>query len=144
MLPDEATHLIGTISEKFKKANHNIYIFSPVLNEYNLIKELKKIAKKEVNITIVTAKTDSLLNRASHLTLFKNISVFTLEALKNNEKYDNIDLKGSFICIDDKELFLLSDTLDTEALKSHYSFALYQKTSCKKKFNVVLKRSTLY
>lgn len=141
ILPDHATHLIHVLDIKLKKAKDEVYIFTPFLDEYLLVKRIKQIAKKEVKVTIITSKTDNIENKTNHLSLFKNISIFTLEALQNGEKGDNIGLKGSFICIDNQEMFLLGENLETKALKSNYSFAYNQTGPCKKKFETILNRA---
>ena len=143
-LPDHATHLINTLELRLKKANNEVYIFTPILNEYSLVKRLKQIAKKEIKIIIVTSKVDNIENKTKHLSLFNNISIFTLEALQNSEMKDQLGLKGSLVCIDNKEMFLLADALESKSLKSNYSFAYWQTGPCKEIFETLLKRTKAY
>lgn len=150
MLPDEGTKLINTLSSHIKTAKKEIHIFTHTINANTVVNSLKKVAKKDVDVFIITE--DSLRNnkenpqqpnRASQLSLFQNISVFTLQSLRHRLDESN-GLQGSLICIDDEDLFLLTHELDTMKLKQDYAFALHQKTRCKHLFKPLLERAKAY
>lgn len=150
MLPDQGDRLIHSITEHLKKAKHEVFIFTPVIDEYSIIRSLKKTAEKDVKVTLITNesirqdhnKTD-LKNQGAYLSLFQNISVFTLPSFHHD--HDNSsELKGSLICIDDKELFMITHGLRSRKLKSDYAFALYRQMKCNTLFEHLLERSEPY
>lgn len=144
LLPDQATHFINTLDHRLKQAKNEVYIFTPFLDEYSLVKRLKKIARKGVKITIITSKTDNIDDKTKHLSLFKNISVLTLEAVLNSEVKERFGLKGSLVCIDDRESFVSTDTLATQSLQSNYSFAFQETGLCEGMFETIIKRANVY
>lgn len=150
ILPDEGAKVISTLNSHIKTAKKEVYIFTPTINDNTLVNSLKKVAKKDVNVFIITG--DSLRNnkedpqqrnRASELSLFRNISVLTLQSLRHGQDESN-GLQGSLICIDDEDLFLLTHELDTMKLKRDYAFALHQKMGCKHLFKPLLERAKAY
>lgn len=140
MLPDESRYFLYTLNTKIKKAEKNFYLFTPFIDEHTLIRTLKQRAKKELQITIITSKPLQEKNKAAYLALFENIKIFTLSPL-NHGKENLQALNGSFGCIDNKELFLLSVDLDAKKLRADYAFALFQKKACERLFHTLLKRA---
>jgi len=133
-LPDEAEHLNYSLDKQIKTAKKSIYIFSSILNSYNTLKSLKSAGKRGVQINIITQKKLTKESKTSHLSLFKNITVHSLNS--------DFNLKGSLICIDDKELFLFSNNLDYKQLRQDSSFALHTQETCEKTFTTLLQRSS--
>ena len=131
MLPDEAEHFQNSLSKELKKANTSIEVFSPFLDDYLSSKTLKVMAKKGIKITIITQDKES---KFSHLALFENVTVYTLKT--------KVQLKGTLLCIDNKELFLLSNALEYKSLRRDYSFALHTHTPCHQTFETLKSRST--
>lgn len=143
LLPDESRNFLDTLNTHIKKANHEIYLFTPSIDEYTLLKTLKQRAEKNVKITIITSEPISEKNKAAYLSLFKNIHVFALSPLLHEIQNEG-GLQGSLVCIDNKELFLLSEAVESENLKQNYAFALYQKRRCEQIFHTLIKRAKAY
>ena len=139
ILPDEADHLMHTINQEMKCAKREIYVATPFLDDYSFIKTLKHTAKKGITITIITQGPIEESNQVSRLTLFNNITVFTLEPINHSEQ-----IKGSVICIDEQKLFLLNDDISSKKMKSTYSFATSKQENCKAIFKTLLTRSKPY
>lgn len=135
LLPDEEREFNDTLVEHVKNAKNEIYIFSMQIDYYTIIKALKTSARKNIYIFVITQ--DNIEKKTSYLSLFKNIYVFTL-------KERNRQLQGTLVCIDDKDLFLLSEELNYEKLKQNYSFALHKNQKCKKTFLTLIKRAKIY
>ena len=135
-LPQEAEHFVYTLSTELIKADHEVYIFSSQLNEYKLIAALKKLSKKGVPIHIISADLKHQENKASYLSLLKNIHLYTLV------QHEDRIIKGSLICIDNKKLYLITERLDKVSLHHNYAFAIAKKTDCKHLFTKLLGRST--
>ena len=150
MLPDQGDRLVHSVTTHLKKAKHEVFIFTPVIDDYTLIRSLKKSAKNDVKITLVTnesirqkrKKTDSN-NKGAYLSLFQNISVCTLPSFHHDQDSSS-ELKGSLLCIDDEELFVIANELSTKKLKSDYAFALHQKVKCNYLFEPLLQRCKPY
>jgi len=138
MLPDEADTLMHTYNSDIKKAKKEVLILTPFIDEYILTRTLKKLSKKNVSIIIITKASPAQDNKVSYVSLFKNISVFTLPALKT------VSLNGSFICIDDKRSYAISGVLSQKKLKEVYSFGIYKKGKCAYLFTTLLQRSKPY
>ena len=144
-LPNDANHLNYTISQDIKKATKEIYIFTQNLNSYEISKALSKSAKRNIKINIITLKNKDEKNNAFRLVLYKNISVFTL---KSTSKTPN----GSLICIDNKNLFFLSDIINFKSFQNNISFATKtslisqkkDKLNCKNIFKDLLQESEVY
>ena len=130
MLPDEAENFQYTLNTQLKKAKSSIEIFSPFLDLYLTDKTLKQMAKKGVKIDIITQEKES---KFSHLALFENINIFILNTSSK--------LKGTLICIDKDELFLLSNSLEYKNLNRDYAFVLHTKEACQKSFKILKSRS---
>lgn len=150
MLPDEGDRLLHSITTHLKKAKREVYIFTPLIDEYAIIRSLKKTAKSDVKITLITDESirkdqnrTGPKNQSAYLSLFQNISVFTLSTYHNDQDSGS-ELHGSLICIDDEELFLVTHSLSTQKLKSDYAFALHQKMKCNTLFEPLLERSKPY
>jgi hypothetical protein len=143
LLPDEGRYFLDTLNAKIKKAEHQLYLFTPFLDEYSLIRTLKQRAKKELQITIITSEPLQKQNKAAHLALFENIQIFTLSPLDYGSENPQA-LSGSFGCIDNKELFLLSEDLDGKKIRADYAFALFQKKACETIFHTLLQRTKAY
>lgn len=150
MLPDQGDRLLHSITVHLKKAKHEVFIFTPIIDDYTLIRSLKKTAKGTVNITLITNESirqdqnkTTLNNKGAYLSLFQNISVFTLASFHNDKDLIS-ELKGSLICIDNEELFIITQALSTKKLKSDYAFALYQQTPCNTLFKPLLERAKPY
>ena len=134
MLPDEVEHFQNILNKRIKKASKTVEIFSPYLDDYTTTKTLKQMAKKGIDIDIITQDKRLEESRFSHLSLFKNIHIYTL---KTESK-----LKGSLFCIDHNELFLLSNSLEYKSLRKDYAFAIHTKQACHQRFVDLKKRST--
>ena len=149
-LPDQGDKLIHSLNLHLKKAKHEVYIFTPVINDYTIIRSLKKAAKGDVRITLITNESirqdqnkTGINNQAAYLSLFKNISVFTLPSFHHDQDSSS-ELKGSLLCIDDEELFVIANGLSNKKLKSDYAFALHQKVKCNYLFEPLLERCKPY
>jgi phosphatidylserine/phosphatidylglycerophosphate/cardiolipin synthase-like enzyme len=149
-LPDQGDRLIHSINTHLKNAQYEVYIFTPVIDEYTLIRSLKKAAKKNVKITLITNesirqdnKKIKIQNQGAYLSLFQNISVYTLPSFHHDQDSSS-ELKGSLVCIDNKELFVITHGLSTKKLKSDYAFGLHQKTRCNTIFEPLLERCKPY
>lgn len=140
LLPDEGRYFLHTLNAKIKKAERHLYLFTPFLDEYTLVRTLKQRAKKELQITIITNGPVQKQSKAAHLALFENIQIFTLSPLDHGNENPQA-LSGSFGCIDNKELFLLSEDLDGKKMKENYAFALFQKKECETIFHTLLLRA---
>ena len=139
-----------SITTQLKKAEHEVYIFTPVIDDYTIVRSLKKTAKSAVKITLITNEAipqeknkDSLQNHSSYLALFQNISLFTLPSFHHDQDSSSA-LNGSLICIDDSEFFIITQALSSKQLKSAYAFALHQKISCNTLFEPLLERAKPY
>lgn len=139
ILPDESHHLMHTLNKNIQNAKQDVYIFTPTLNDYLLIKSLKALSKKKIPITIITQAPISKQNQVLKLSLLKHISLYVLAAFKDSET-----IHGSLVCIDNQELFSLSSDINSKRLKEEYSFAHYQKQHCHKLFKTFLSRSKTY
>lgn len=135
ILPDDNMHLNNNIEISIKKAKKHIYIFTKNINNYTLNKSLTSTAKTGIKIDLITSPKN-LKDKASYLSIFNNINVYTLNT--------NTDIKGSLICIDKDNFFFLSQTLDAKELNTNVSFAIHIKQNCKKRFEILLKRSNKY
>jgi len=133
-LPDEAYHFNDTLNTSLQNAQTEILIITPYINNYSLQKALKKAAKHGVKVTIINAKGNNEVDKTSQLSLYKNISVYTLKS--------EAALKGSTVCIDNSTLVLLSTALDFKVLKRDYGFATVNQSPCKKRAQTLLLRST--
>jgi phosphatidylserine/phosphatidylglycerophosphate/cardiolipin synthase-like enzyme len=150
MLPDQGDRLVHSISTHLKQAKHEVFIFTPGIDDYTLIRSLKKTAESDVKITLITNDSirqdqnkTGLKNQGAYLSLFQNISVYTLPSFHHDHDKSS-ELKGSLICIDDKELFLITHGLSSQNLKSDYAFAVHQKMECNALFVPLIKRSEPY
>lgn len=143
MLPDEGRYFLDTLNAKIIKAENKFYLFTPFLDEYTLVRTLKQRAKKELQITIITSEPLQKQNKAAHLALFENIQIFTLSPFDYGSENPQA-LSGSFGCIDNKELFLLSKDLDGEKIRTDYAFALFRKKTCDAIFHTLLQRAKAY
>jgi len=132
ILPDEAEHFSSTLNMQIHKAKKSIHILTPFMNDYSTIKSLKGMAKKGVNISIITKDQHAKQNRISHLSLYENIRVYHLKT--------DFGIKGFLICIDKDDMFLLANNLDYKILSKEYSFALHTKEVCQKRFVSLKKR----
>ncbi len=140
LLPDESKYFMDTLNAKIKKAEHQFYLFTPFLDEYTLVRTLKQRAKRDLQITIITSEPLQKHNKAAHLALFENIKIFTLSPLSHDNENPQA-LSGSFGCIDNKELFLLSEDLDSKKIRADYAFALFHKEACETIFHTLLERA---
>ncbi len=126
MLPDETEHFKFKLNTQIKKAHNTIRIFTPYLNDYITIKNLKSMAKKGVKIELITKKSQAEGNQISYLSLYKNISVYHLKT--------DFKIKGFFVCIDKDNMFLLSNNLNNTNISKEYSFALSSTQACEQRF----------
>ncbi len=138
LLPDDAEILMSSYLKKVQQTRSKLYLYTPYLNDRDLVKSIKQLAKKEVKTIIISQKPLAPDNKITHLALFENIHVYTLK----NSKERN--MQGSFICIDDQEYFLIDDQLDQNRLKEGYSISLFQVGPCKTLFSTLLRRSDAY
>ncbi len=147
MLPDQADHLIHSYNSDIKKAKERVYILSPDIDEYLLLKTLRMLARQKIKLIIITGESldDSRLNTekqnrdsAGYLSLLENISVYVLKSLNKT------GIEGSLICIDNEKLYLLSQSLEQKKMKQVYSLASYQETECDYIFKTLLQRSKEY
>ncbi len=139
LLPDEADHLMNQLNTHIKQAEKEVLIFTPHLDDYLFIKNLKSIAKKKVPIVIITQDPISKENQVLRLSLFNNISIFTLKPFS-----DSMSVKGSLVCIDDQRLFLLSGDINRKEMKNTYSFSVLKEQPCNTLLQTLLSRSNLY
>lgn len=135
MLPDDAHSLMSSYNRDIKNAKKEVYIFSSTLNEYTLIHTLKQLSKRDIPIIIISAEALEKEDKTGYLSLFKNISLFTMPSLSSRE------IKGSIICIDDDKFYLISQTLEEKRLKERYAFAMYKQIECSYLFKTLLQRS---
>ena len=135
-LPEEADHLIYTLTQELSQADKEVYIFSSKLNGYKLITTLKKLTKKNITIHIISADLSNSKNKASYLNLLEGVHLYTLV-----EHEDRV-IKGSLLCIDDNKLYLSSASLDKVSIYNNYSFVLSKQTECNYLFKRVINRST--
>ena len=134
-LPNDASHLNYTIAQDIKKAEKEIYIFTPYLKNYEITKALSKSAKNGINIKIIVANKKD--DDSFRLVLLKNISVFIL-------KTKSVKPTGSIVCIDKNNLFLLSDNLDFKSFQKNISFATKTTSTCRNIFSTLLQQSEDY
>ncbi len=139
LLPDDADHLLDNINTQIQEARQEVLIFTPLLDDYMLIKHLKNTAKRDIPVTIITQGPIVKENKILRLSLFNNISIFALRPFNNSKR-----LEGSLICIDNQKLFLLSEDLNSSMMKKRYSFSLYKEGSCNTIFNTLLRRCNIY
>lgn len=139
ILPDEADHLMDQLNAHIKQAEKEVFIFTPNLDDYIFIKNLKSLAKKKVPIVIITQDPISTENQVLRLSFFNNISIFTLKPFN-----DSKTIKGSLVCIDNQRLFLLSEDINRKEMKNTYSFSILKEQSCNTLFQTLLSRSSLY
>jgi len=135
-LPQEANHFIYTFSKELVKAEQEVYIFSSMLNEYELINALKKLSKKGVSVYIISRDLRKEDNKASYLSLLKGISLYILPQHKSR------DIKGSLICIDNKKLYLSSESLDHASMYNNHAFVSVQQRQCQDLFKRMIGIST--
>jgi phosphatidylserine/phosphatidylglycerophosphate/cardiolipin synthase-like enzyme len=150
MLPDQGERLIHHINTDLKKAKKEVLIFTPFIDDYSIIRSLKKVAKNDVKITLVTNASirneqnkSEIKNQSAYLSLLQNISVYTLPSFHHDQD-DSSGLNGSLICIDDQQLFIITHGLSTKKLKSTYAFGLRQTIQCNTLFEPLLERSKPY
>ena len=135
-LPDEADHFIYTFTKELSKADKEVYLFSSKLNEYKLITALKKLSKKKIHIHIISTDIENEDNKASFLNLLEGIDLYTLV------QHEDRVIKGSLLCIDDKKLYLSSDSLDKASLYNNYAFILVKNTECNYLFKRLIDKAT--
>ena len=139
ILPDEADHLMDELNINIKQAKKEVYVFTPHLDDYIFIKNLKSLAKKKVPIVIITQEPIAKENQVLRLSLFNNISIYTLRPFR-----DSKTINGSLVCIDGQRLFLLSSDIDRKEMKNTYSFSMLKEQACDALFQTLLSRSRLY
>ena len=135
-LPQEADYFIHTYTKSLVEAKSDVYIISHSIDDYNIIKSLKELSKKEVEIYIISKDIDKETNKASYLNLLKGVHLYTLNSAKERS------VQGSYTCIDNKLLYLSTQSLEHTALKNNHSFVLVQESSCKTIFTKLLKLCT--
>lgn len=138
LLPDDAHTLLSQYNSDIKSAKKEVFIFSAHLDDYSLTATLKKLSKQNIPITIISRSPIEEKNKMSYLSLFENISIFTLRSLNSEE------IRGSFICIDDEKYYLINDELDKKRLKTIHSLASYNEGKCSYLFKILLQRSSPY
>lgn len=139
ILPDEANHLMDQLNTNVKQAEKEVYIFTPHLDDYIFIKNLKSLAKKKVPIVIITQEPIAKENQVLRLSLFNNITIYTLRPFRDSKA-----INGSLVCIDDKRLFLLSAEINRKEMKNSYSFSMLKEQPCDALFQTLISRSSLY
>ncbi len=139
LLPDDAQYLMHRLNKNIQNAKEDVYIFTPNLNDYLLIKTLKALSKKKLPLTIITQAPISNENQVLKLSLLKHVSLYTLLPFK-----DSNTIHGSLVCIDNQELFSLSSDINSKRLREEYSFAHYHKQNCHALFKTLLPRSKVY
>ena len=139
LLPDDTQHLMYKLNKNIQEAKEDVYIFTPTLNDYVLLKTLKTLSKKKIPLTIITQAPISKQNQVLRLSLLNHISLYTLVPFKDSEL-----IHGSLVCIDNQELYLLSSDINSKRLKDEYSFAHYQKQNCHTLLKILLSRSKAY
>jgi len=138
MLPDDSNTLIDALNTDILSAKKEIFILTPAISEYTTVRSLKKLSKKNIPITIISNIPQNDKNKISHLSLLNNISIFTLKSFANE------DIKSSFICVDDKKYYHLSNSLNQAKLKETHAFATFSKGSCTHFFKTLIKRCQPY
>ena len=136
-LPDEAAHFMDSYNKDLLDAKKDVYLFSQEINDYTLERTLKKLSKKKISIIIITQEERTPKNnKAYYLNLFEGVTLYTLPS--NAQRV----LKGSLTCIDNKKLYISSDSLDKLSLHNNYSFALRKKIPCNVIFDTLIQKST--
>ena len=138
LLPDDADTLMHAYNTDIKNAKKEVFIFTAYLDDYSLISTLKSVSKKNIPVTLISRSPLEDENKISHLSLFKNISVFTLKSI------DHEAIGGSFICIDDEKYYLINSKMDHHQLKVSHSFATVKEGKCSHLFTLLLQRSQAY
>jgi len=138
MLPDDADTLMYSYNTDIKQAKKTISILSPSINDFSLIYSLKKLSKQNVPVVIITQLPLDEANKISYLSLFKNISVFTLKAS------EYLNTRGSIICVDNQKSYYISNALNQKKLKTDYAFGIYKEEACSYIFKTLLQRCTAY
>jgi len=134
-LPDEAAHFLDSYNQDLLQTKKEVYLFSQEINDYTLVKTLKKLSKDNISIVIISQESSSLENKAYYLNLFEGVILY---ALPTNEQRS---LKGSLTCIDNKRLYILSESLHKLSLRNNYSFVLRKDTPCKFIFDKLIQKS---
>jgi len=136
VLPQEADYFLHSYTKDLSNAQDEVYLFSKTIDDYSVIKSLKKLSKKDIKIYIISKDIYAEKNKVSYLNLLKNVQVYTLNGSQKK------DIKGSFTCIDDKLSYLSTQDLEHKALNQNHSFVHVQKGPCKSVFTRLLKLST--
>lgn len=132
-LPQETDYFINSYTKALLKTQNEVYIFSDIIDDYTVVKALKKLSKRDVQIYIISKDIYEETNKASYLNLLQGVHLYTLKSTKDKS------LQGSYTCIDDKLLYLTTQSLHHVALTKNHSFAFSQKNACKAVFTNLLK-----
>lgn len=135
ILPDEAAHFLDSYNQDLLSTKKEIYLFTQEINNYTLVKTLKKLSKNKISIIIVSQEKTSLKNKAHYLNLFEGVTLYTLPTNEQRQ------LKGSLTCIDNKRLYILSESLSGLSLHNNYSFALSKDLPCNFIFGTLIQKS---
>lgn len=138
LLPDEAHALRQSYNADIKNASKEIFVYTSDLDEPILIQRLKKAASTGIPVILISQEPLQSANKASYLSLFKNISIYTLHS------HSDQPIQGSLICIDDKKFYLISLALRQKELSEVYAFATFKEGECAYLFKILLQRSTAY
>ncbi|MDF1882283.1 hypothetical protein JHD50_13395 [Sulfurimonas sp. MAG313] len=132
-LPQENHYFVYSFTKSLKEAQKEVNIFTHTLNEYSIVHAIKQLSKRGLIINIFTKDMYQKDSQISYLSLLKGVHIFTL-------KHKNI--KGSFTCIDDKEMYLSSQDLSYKNLRQDHAFVIHEQRSCIKIF-INLKKNAL-
>jgi len=135
-LPQEADSFINTYTKALLKTQKEVYIFSDTIDEYSVVQALRKLTKKDIKIYIISDNLHQEKNKAAYLNLLNGVHLYTL--IKTEHK----PLQGSYTCIDDKILYLSTQSFQHTSLITNHSFALSQNIPCKTVFMDLLKLCT--
>lgn len=136
ILPQESEYALYSLKKKLSKANKEVYLFTPSLNDYLLVNTLKKLNKEKVTITLISSNTNKQNSAISALSLLENVHFYTL--LENDVR----KIKGTVVCIDDTTLYLSSQNLAHTNIRQDYGFTSLEKKNCTKFFTRLLKLAT--
>jgi DNA-binding LacI/PurR family transcriptional regulator len=106
ILPDEYTEIIYQLRKNIRKSRESIFIITDSFNQYTLKKELVKAAKRDINITLISASDDD----KSYLQMYKNIDTKILSAIDSPRYTGKISI--SIIIFDNHLTCRLSTSLN--------------------------------
>lgn len=136
VLPQETDYFIDSYTKSLEGTQKEVYIFSDIIDDYTVIKTLKKLSKRNIQIHIISQDLYKQDNRVTYLNLLKGVHLYTLTQTKDKV------LKGSYTCIDDKSSYLSTQNLAHSGLIRNHSFVSFQRHKCKDTFTHLLELCT--